>query len=436
MHRFLIVVQREYMQRVSKKSFIFSTLIMPILMVVLMCAPILIQQATSPETITIGVADTSGKIFPRLNSGESVRFVQLNGTPSADSPIDNDSIDGYLVITSDIITKESAERVDLILNATSNIQFEKELAEQINDAIETERLLEYNINDLSAILDNVKSDVSVNIMRFDRDDHGSMPTEISAVIGIVMSMLLYFFLLLYGIQVMQSIVEEKSSRVLEIIVSSVKPTQLLTGKIIGIGLVAVTQILIWAVCLLVLSMVVMPAILPADMMTDVHAMQTGAQLADTADIELVTAIATITKPAFIMQMFFWLIIFLIGGFLLYSSLFAAVGSAVDNILDASQLQTVIIVPIIIAMFASMSVANAPNSTLVSWMSMIPFTSPMVMMARLPFGIPVWQTALSAIILYASISGAIWCAAKIYRVGIFMYGKKPDIREIIRWISYK
>lgn len=409
---------------------------MPILMVVLMCAPILIQQATSPETITIGVADTSGKIFPRLNSGESVRFVQLNGTPSADSPIDNDSIDGYLVITSDIITKESAERVDLILNATSNIQFEKELAEQINDAIETERLLEYNINDLSAILDNVKSDVSVNIMRFDRDDHGSMPTEISAVIGIVMSMLLYFFLLLYGIQVMQSIVEEKSSRVLEIIVSSVKPTQLLTGKIIGIGLVAVTQILIWAVCLLVLSMVVMPAILPADMMTDVHAMQTGAQLADTADIELVTAIATITKPAFIMQMFFWLIIFLIGGFLLYSSLFAAVGSAVDNIQDASQLQTVIIVPIIIAMFASMSVANAPNSTLVSWMSMIPFTSPMVMMARLPFGIPVWQTALSAIILYASISGAIWCAAKIYRVGIFMYGKKPDIREIIRWISYK
>ncbi len=401
-----------------------------------MCAPILIQQATSPETITIGVADTSGKIFPRLNSGESVRFVQLNGTPSADSPIDNDSIDGYLVITSDIITKESAERVDLILNATSNIQFEKELAEQINDAIETERLLEYNINDLSAILDNVKSDVSVNIMRFDSDDHGSMPTEISAVIGIVMSMLLYFFLLLYGIQVMQSIVEEKSSRVLEIIVSSVKPTQLLTGKIIGIGLVAVTQILIWAVCLLILSMVVMPTILPADMMTDVHAMQTGAQLADTADIELVTAIATITKPAFIMQMFFWLIIFLIGGFLLYSSLFAAVGSAVDNIQDASQLQTVIIVPIIIAMFASMSVANAPNSTLVSWMSMIPFTSPMVMMARLPFGIPVWQTALSAVILYASISGAIWCAAKIYRVGIFMYGKKPDIREIIRWISYK
>ena len=197
------------MQRVSKKSFIFSTLIMPILMVVLMCAPILIQQATSPETITIGVADTSGKIFPRLNSGESVRFVQLNGTPSADSPIDNDSIDGYLVITSDIITKESAERVDLILNATSNIQFEKELAEQINDAIETERLLEYNINDLSAILDNVKSDASVNIMRFDRDDHGSMPTEISAVIGIVMSMLLYFFLLLWSFYFLNIIFNNK-----------------------------------------------------------------------------------------------------------------------------------------------------------------------------------------------------------------------------------
>lgn len=435
MHRFLLVVQREYLERVSKKSFIFSTLLMPLLMVALMCAPILIQQATSPEAITLGVADTSGKIFPQLQSTESVRFVNMDATPSADA-LKNDSIDGYIIITSDILAKGSQPRVDLVLNATSNLQFEKEVASQLNDAIEKERLLQYNISDLSSILNNVKSDVSLNLIRIDQEESGAMQTELSAVIGIIMSMLLYFFLLLYGIQVMQSIVEEKSNRVLEVIVSSIRPTQLLTGKIAGIGLVAVTQILIWAACLLVLSAVVLPSLLPADMVTDIQAMQTGAQLSDVADVEMISALATITNPAFILQLFFWLIIFLVGGFLLYSSLFAAVGSAVENIQDASQLQTIIIMPIIIAFFASMSVANAPDSSLISWLSMIPFTSPMVMMARIPFGIPVWQIAVSAILLYASIFGAIWCAAKIYRVGIFMYGKKPNIREIIRWISYK
>lgn len=435
MHRFLLVVQREYLERVSKKSFIFSTLLMPLLMVALMCAPILIQQATSPEAITLGVADLSGKIFPQLQSTESVRFVSMDATPSADA-IENDSIDGYLVITSDILAKGSQARVDLMLNATSNLQFEKEVASQLNDAIEKERLLQHNISDLQAILNNVKSDVSLNLIRIDQDKSGAMQTELSAAIGIIMSMLLYFFLLLYGIQVMQSIVEEKSNRVLEVIVSSIRPTQLLTGKIAGIGLVAITQILIWTVCLLVLSAAVLPSLLPADMMTDIQAMQTGTQLSDVADIEMVSTLATITNPAFILQLFFWLIIFLVGGFLLYSSLFAAVGSAVENIQDASQLQTIIIMPIVIAFLASMSVANAPDSGLVFWLSMIPFTSPMVMMARIPFGIPVWQTILSAILLYASIAGAVWCAAKIYRVGIFMYGKKPNIREIIRWISYK
>ncbi len=435
MHRFLIVVQREYMERVSKKSFIISTLLMPLLMIALMVAPMLIQQATTPEAITLGVVDMSGKIFPRLQSGETVKFVEMAEVPSGKHEND-DNIDGYLVITSDLINNGSVERIDLILNSSSNLKFEQEVSSQINDAIETERLLEYNINDLPKILDSVKCDVSLNIMRLDREDKDSMPTEFSAIMGIIMSMLLYFFLLLYGIQVMQSIVEEKSNRVLEVIVSSIKPTQLLTGKIAGIGLVAITQIMIWAVCLFVMSVIVLPTLLSPEMLTDIQAMQAGAQLTDSADVELVSAMATITNPTFVIQLFIWLIIFLVGGFLLYASLFAAVGSAVDNIQDASQLQTVIIMPIIIAMLASTSVASAPNSAFVWWLSMIPFTSPMVMMARIPFGIPVWETAISALLLYISIFGAIWCAAKIYRVGIFMYGKKPSIREIVRWISYK
>ena len=245
-------------------------------------------------------------------------------------------------------------------------------------------------------------------------------------------------LLLYGQMVMTSIIEEKNNRVLEIIVSSVKPTGLMLGKICGIGLVAVTQIVIWAVLIVVLSAFVMPAILPADVAADLNAINAGMSgpAQSTLDSDLLAALAVMADPMYLLGLFVILLLFLIGGFLLYSAVFAAIGSAVDNIQDASQLQTVAVLPIILGIVFGMMAATDPTSSIAVWTSIIPFTSPMVMMARIPYGIPGWQIAVSLVVLFASFLACVWIAAKIYRVGIFMYGKKPSVKELIRWARYK
>lgn len=237
-----------------------------------------------------------------------------------------------------------------------------------------------------------------------------------------MDMMLYMFILIYGSMVMNSIIEEKNNRVLEIVVSSVKPSSLMLGKIIGIGLVAITQILIWAVILGACSAWLMP--LAASIPT-----------AET-DAEVLSAIGQLSDFGYVASLFIYMILFFIGGYLFYSAIYAAIGSAVDNVQDASQLSTIATMPVIIGIIASMSVIQNPGSTMAFWISIFPFTSPMAMMSRLPFGVPFWEIALSLVLLYASFLFLIWLCAKIYRVGIFMYGKKPSFVEILRWARYK
>jgi ABC-2 type transport system permease protein len=224
--------------------------------------------------------------------------------------------------------------------------------------------------------------------------------------------------------VMTSIIEEKGNRVLEIVVSSVKPTHLMLGKILGIGAVAVTQIVIWALLVFAFMQFGMPAL--SDTMSSAAA----------DDADLATIMALISNTGFIMSMFGYMILFLIGGYLFYSAIYAAIGSAVDNIQDASQLQSVALAPIFLSLILSTAVVADPNSTLATWLSIIPFTSPMVMMTRLPFGVNAWETIASLVVLYASTLAIVWLSAKIYRVGIFMYGKKPSYKELIRWARYK
>ena len=238
---------------------------------------------------------------------------------------------------------------------------------------------------------------------------------------------------------MTSIIEEKNNRVLEIVVSSVKPTQLMLGKICGIGLVAVTQIVIWGVLLAALSAFVLPALTPDSVAADLSEMN-AAGAAGTESlgtpVELLQALSILGNVGYIIQIFGLLLLFLVGGFMLYAAVYAAIGSAVDNIQDAGQLQSVVVMPIILGIVFGMMAASDPGSQLSLWTSMIPFTSPMVMMARIPFGVPGWQITVSLIILYASFFAMVWVAAKIYRVGIFMYGKKPSVKELIRWMRYK
>jgi len=429
-----IIIRREYFERVSKKSFIFTTILMPLFMVVLMIAPALLTIFNTPELKRIAVIDDSGIIAPTLKDGEGVEFISIN--EPLDAAKANDSIDGILVINKDILT--SSTGASLYTHDASSMMIEQNITNQIEKTIEDNRLRNYNIENLDQIINDVTADISLSTYRIDENEDSSSSSFLSYIIGMIMSLLLYMFLLLYGQLVMTSIIEEKNNRVLEIMVSSIKPGQLMMGKILGIGLVALTQVLIWAGIMVTMSAVVMPAILPAEIMGEVAAFNTGSfdVAAANNDIEMIQALAIIGNVGYVIEIFIYLILFLIGGFLFYAAINAAIGSAVDNIQDASQLQSVVVVPIILGLVMSMSVVSDPNSTLATILSFIPFTAPMTMMTRIPFGIPTWEIITSIIILYLSFIGMVWLSAKIYRVGIFMYGKKPSIKELLKWVNYK
>lgn len=430
-----IVIQREYCERVTKKSFIITTILMPLLMVALMVIPTLIMTMVGPSETTVLVIDKSNKIFQKLESNEDVKFVHTS--EPLDSALAREDVGAVLVIPENIIEARGLA-LKYYSNGPSSMTTESLITRQINDAVEADRLKSYQIDDLAKILDDVHSDVALSTLRNDKDSEEATSSGLSYGIGIMMSLTLYMFLLIYGQMVMTSIIEEKNNRVLELVVSSIKPAQLMMGKILGVTLVALTQILIWGVLITCMSAFLLPALLPAEAMQDVAAVQAGnfAAVSDTENLEIIQAVSLLGSVGYVIKLFGLLTLFLMAGFLFYAAIYAAIGSAVDNIQDAGQLQTVIVIPVIFGFIFAMTAAADPSSSLAFWMSIIPFTAPMVMVARIPFGIPGWEIALSLVLLVASFVGMVWLAGKIYRVGIFMYGKKPTFKEIIRWVNYK
>lgn len=431
-----LVIQREFLERVSKKSFIITTILMPVLMLALMATPALIMAFAGNEAKTVDIVDESLVIAPALKSDDGIKYITC--TQPLDSVRANSTADAVLFIPKDVMDGKKA--IQLYNNEASSMTLESNIRDQVNGIIENIRLESYDIANLDQILKEVESDVSIQSYdNTSKDEEKESSTILSYILGTVLTFFLYMCLLLYGQMVMTSIIEEKNNRVLEIVVSSVKPTQLMLGKICGIGLVAVTQIVIWGVLLAALSAFVLPALTPASVAADLSAMN-AAGAAGTESlgtpVELLQALSILGNVGYIIQIFGLLLLFLVGGFMLYAAVYAAIGSAVDNIQDAGQLQSVVVMPIILGIVFGMMAASDPGSQLSLWTSMIPFTSPMVMMARIPFGVPGWQITVSLIILYASFFAMVWVAAKIYRVGIFMYGKKPSVKELIRWMRYK
>lgn len=417
-HNLYLIIRREYLERVRRKSFIITTLLMPVLMLALMAAPSLAMLLSTPESKTIAVIDDSGFIAPELNDMGELAFVPVS--LSLDSAKNDENFDAVLVIGKDVI--DNPADIRLYSRESSSLQTEGALSGMLENIIRDRRLQKYDIPGLEQILADSEVDVTMQTFRIGEED-GADSALVSYILGLVLMMTLYMFIILYGQMVMTSIIEEKNNRVLEIVVSSVKPTTLLAGKILGVGAVAVTQVVIWGAIVLLFSALGMPALL-------------GQINSAGADPSAVAALSMLADPLYIAKIFGLLIFFLLGGYLFYSSIYAAIGSAVDNIQDASQLQSVAIVPVILSLILSLNVIADPNSTLAMWLSYIPFTSPMIMMVRMPFGIPVYQTIISAVILLLSVWGMIWLSAKIYRVGIFMYGKKPNLRDLARWARYK
>ena len=434
-----IIIQREFNERVRKKSFIITTLLMPLLMVALMAAPALIMQFSRGDEKRIAVIDESGLVAPRLESDEELRFEPTDLTTEEARRTLTDRF-GVLRIGGDIL--ENPSDVKLYANSSSSLSVENSITDQIERILEAEKLKRYNIDNLQQILDEVKTTVTLQTFRNDKsqeEETHAQSSTVATVTGYVLGFILYMFLLIYGQMVMQSVIEEKNNRVLEVMGSSVRPFDLMMGKILGIASVAVVQVAIWGVLICGIGAAVMPHLMPSDVMASAQAMQQGmpdAAAASGMDPEMLQAVAAITDLGYIVRIFVCLLLFVFGGYLFYSAMFAAVGSAVDNVQDASQLQTPITLPIILALLMMFAVIRDPNSQMAFWFSVIPFTSPIVMIVRIPYDIPLWEIALSLAVLYASFVGMVWFAAKIYRVGIFMYGKKPTLGELFKWVRYK
>ena len=431
-----LVISREYTSRVKKKGFIITTLLFPLLIEALMALPALIQNmgGSKPETIT--VCDPTGEIAPVMLTEGNLNYAFT--TDPVDSVIVNPERLPAIVLPADALSSRNLA-VAYFSDENLSIDAQMKITEDVKAAVEKLHLLAYNIEDLDSILSEIETGVVLNTKIVnDKGDVESSDTLTGYIIGMAMSFVLYMFLLIYGQAVMMSIIEEKNNRVLEIIVSSIKPTQLMLGKILGIGAVAVTQVAIWALIVCGFIKFGLPFVVGADTMDMAQGVLSGTVDPSAAgvNLKLVQMMAIVGSFSYVFSIFGYLIIFLIGGFLFYASIYAAIGASVDNAQDGSQLQIFATVPIILALVLSMSVGQDPNSSMAVWLSMIPFTSPMIMIMRIPSGVPFTETLASIVILALSVAFTIWFAAKVYRVGIFMYGKKPTVKDLIRWARYK
>lgn len=430
MNHIYLIIQREFLERVSKKSFIIVTILMPLMMLLLSVLPALIMEFASSDKRDIVVVDETGMIAQDLSDTDELAFTRSN--QALDSALTMAEIDGVLFIPSDAVTNTSG--ISYYSNGPVSMSVEREMQMQLNDIIESRRIEDSNIENLRQVMDGVRCDVQMLTFRNDSEEVTQESSILSSVLGVGLSLILYMFLLMYGQMVMTSIIDEKSNRVLELIVTSVKPVQLMFGKIFGIASVAVVQILIWMALLCCISAFVLPATLPEGVMAEAASMQAGTFDAATSQygMDTVNMVSILGSVSYIFNILAVMLLFLIGGFLFYASIFAALGSAVENVQDASQLSFIAVVPIVLGLVLSMAAAQDPQSGVAVICSYIPFTSPMVMMARLPFGVPAWEVIVSLVILVASFIFTAWLAGKIYRVGIFMYGKKPTLKDLWRW----
>lgn len=437
MNKIGLIVEREFAERVRKKSFIVSTLLTPLFMIAMMVLPSVMMFKGGSSTKNVVVIDNSPEQFvgKKLVSGKTVAFQLLNeGAALNEARLEFNGSYGILVIGSDIL--DNPQNIQLVLNEASSMSVEENIQNQIQSILRTERLKRYDLENMDQIL--ADANVRVNNIQTlknnnqeDADKMEKTSTTASWLMGLLLGMMLYFILIVYGQQVLQSVIDEKQSRVLDVMVTSCTPFELMMGKIFGIALVAALQIVIWAVLIIGASAFIMPLVMGgADMET---AMATAQNISDP---EIMSLVGKFTNVSYLAGLFLELLLYIVGGFLFYASMYAAIGSAVDTPQDAAQFNGIIMMPVIVAIMVMMSVMNDPNSDLVFWCSMIPFTSPIVMMARIPFGIPTWQVAVSLVVLFISFFLMVWVAARIFRVGVFMHGKKPSWKDLGAWIKMK
>ncbi|MCL1867860.1 MAG: ABC transporter permease [Paludibacter sp.] len=432
-----IIIEREYKARVMKKSFIIITLIMPLLMVLLMIGPTLLTNMSNSGECNITVIDQTGLYRNILRDSTKYHFIFADQTPEEIRAIqkDKNAITALLIIT-DTLTK-NPNAATMFSYQQIDMETKNYIINLLDKYVEHEKLAAYNIPNIKQIIADSKANIDIKTIRWSDDGSERVgSSELALVLGMIITILIFIFIMSYGTQVMSGVIQEKTNRIVEVIVSSAKPFELMMGKIIGVALVGLTQMLIWGMLIGVLygtSMAIMsPQVLQQS--TEITAAMSNGQIA-AGNQDIMGEIFGALQGVNFMQIGILLVIYFLGGYLLYASLFAAMGSAVDSETDTQQFTMPFTMPLFFAMYAGISASQHPDSALAFWTSIIPFTSPVVMMARLPFGVDMWQIVLSVALLVLSFLGSTWIAAKIYRTGILMYGKKPSWKELWKWLKY-
>jgi len=447
MNKTKLIIQREYLTRVKKKSFIIMTFLGPVLIAGLMSLGIYLGMSDTNMYNVLVVDQTPQISVDSLSQPRSIFWNELKETSQmkfqysnralTNAEFDSSAYSLMLVIREDILTYPEAE---LVFRQLPSVKARSYVQSQVEKVIETEKLKINNID--KETYDKIRTDVE--IVSVNAEDGTESYKQEQAMVGFGFAVLIYFFIFLYGVQVMRGVMEEKSNRIVEVIISSVKPFQLMMGKIIGIALVGLTQFLLWVVLTGIIFTVVSGIILPdaATMSEQVQATQTVAEQA-TNDPMNQAVISDMTELIFFRinwpVMLGMFLFYFLGGYLLYASLFAAVGAAVDNETDTQQFMMPITIPLIFGFIVSQFALTNPEGAAVFWFSEIPFTSPIVMMVRVAMGFDsgsIWELVLSMALLIVSFIGAVWLAGKIYRVGILMYGKKVTYKELWKWLKFK
>ncbi len=433
-----IIIEREYLTRVKKRSFILITFLAPIFFAALMFLPaILMLNSEKFDTKkTIAVCDESTLFVGKFKDTDVNTFMYVDyDIATAKNLVREGCYDGVLYIP--------GTSLSLPVNAEiySMNQIPMTLTEYINTTMKTviehQKLLASGID--PEIVKAANTTVYVQSIRMSEDENVEKKSfgEFEFLLGIALAMVIYFVIFIFGNQVMRGVIEEKTNRIIEVIISSVKPFELMMGKIIGIALVGLTQFLLWGVLTMGIYFAV-ASFLPTQEVFSTGTVMTEqiAEAVESTDTQQVlTKVFDIIHSINFETILWCFLFYFIGGYFLYSAMFAAVGSAVDNETDTQQFVTPISMLLIIPMVCSTIIANAPDSSISVWLSMIPFTSPVAMMLRIPFGVPIWQVVTSIALLFVTFIVFTWLAGKVYRTGILMYGKKVSWKEIIKWIKY-
>ena len=439
MNKIGLIIKREYVTRVRKRSFIIMTFLGPLLMAAIYIIPIMLalNSGSSSHNMRIAVVDESHWFEDSFKSNEQRTFVNMPGQP----------IDSVKELVKTGVFDMAVYVPPTQLNIPSNgviyslrqvpMEMETYVSSVMQKEIEDQKLMAQGVD--PAIVSAVKTNVNLQVMRMDeKGNEKETFTQVQFFLGIGLAMLVYMFILFFGGQVMQGVSEEKTNRIIEVIISSVKPFQLMMGKIIGVSLVALTQFVLWVLLTgaLYLGFSAYMGLSNPELLSQGTVMAQEITANDVMNNEGVQGILQIVHSIDFGTIICSFLIFFILGYLLYATLYAAVGSLVDNNTDSQQFTLPITVPLIVAIITSFYIVNNPDGSLSVWLSMIPFTSPISMMVRIPFGVPIWQVVLSAVLLAGTFVLMTWLAAKIYRTGILMYGKKLSYKEIFKWLKYK